>query len=64
MKSPVEIKFDTVCEQYEAQFGKSYGIVMHDNRSFEDHIKIMKNAMQEGKPVPDPSPDPKSGFVI
>jgi hypothetical protein len=22
---------------------------MHDNRSFEDHIKIMKNAMQEAK---------------
>jgi hypothetical protein len=57
-KSQEEIKFDTVCEQYEAMFGKSYGINMFDPRSLEDHIKVMEDAMREGEPAVIPELDP------
>lgn len=56
MKSLDEIRFDKVCKTYEDHFGQSYGILMHDRRSLDEHIKIMEQALEDDKPVQNPTP--------
>lgn len=51
MKSETEKKFDELCDQYSEKFGKDYGICIGDGKSLQDHIKILQEALETGKPV-------------
>lgn len=54
MKSEIEKKFDEVEEQYRKVFEESYPLMITDTRPLSEHIRIMKECIQSGKPCPEP----------
>lgn len=52
MRSPEEIKFDDLCDKYWDKFGEAYGLTFGDGRTLADHIRLLEDALETGKPIP------------
>lgn len=51
MKSEIEKRFDSLCEQYEDEFGKSYVIQWGNHKTLEEHVSIIEKALKTKTPI-------------
>lgn len=45
-------EFEKLCKEYAEKFDEGYGVVMCDDRSIEEHIALLKEALATGIPIP------------
>ena len=50
---PIDEEFQKLLDEYEKKFGKSATLPL----SVEDAVKVLRKALKEGKPIPEPPDD-------
>ena len=46
-------EFERLCKEYAEKFDEAYGVTMCDDRPIEEHVRLLKEAIETGVRIPE-----------